>query len=87
VTADLIGLSISGGATSGKGGGLCNLGTITLSDCTVTANSANSGGGLANPGGTTTLTGSTSAFVGVDASAAFVESQILTDAAIAGLAG
>ena len=58
VTASISGLTITGGKTTGSGGGLDNNGgTTTLTDCTVSGNSAiNSGGGLYNDGGTTTLT-------------------------------
>ncbi len=55
VTAALSGLTITGGSTSGNGGGLENLGTATLTDCTVSGNSASSGGGLDNDD-TATLT-------------------------------
>ncbi len=59
VTASMSGLTISGGTTTGNGGGLDNQGTTTLTDCTVSGNSAgNDGGGLYNLG-TTTLTGCT----------------------------
>jgi hypothetical protein len=51
VTTSISGLTISGGdARSGNGGGLSNLGTTTLTDCTVSGNSAFSGGGLNNTG-------------------------------------
>ncbi len=43
VTASLSGLTISGCETSGNGGGLYNLGTTTLTDCSVIDNSAESG--------------------------------------------
>jgi len=57
VTASLSGLTISGGSTSGYGGGLYNDGgTTTLTNCTVSGNSADNGGGLSNNGGTSTLT-------------------------------
>ena len=49
VTAALSGLTITGGSVSrGFGGGLENLGTVTLTDCTVSGNSASLGlgGGL-----------------------------------------
>jgi hypothetical protein len=60
VTASLSGLTISGGSTSGNGGGLYNDGsTTTLTNCTVSGNSAqNNGGGLFDYG-TTTLTNCT----------------------------
>ncbi len=58
VTASLSGLTITGGSTSGNGGGLENLGTVALTDCTVSGNSAgNGGGGIANfPSAIATLT-------------------------------
>jgi uncharacterized repeat protein (TIGR01451 family) len=61
VTASLSGLTITGGSTSGNGGGvyLDNGGTATLTDCTVTGNSGNFGGGLANYAGMLTLSGCT----------------------------
>src|SRR5262249_4310013 len=68
VTASISGLTISGGsATAGvfdAGGGLLNYGTTTLTNCTVSGNSASFGGGVGtgsvyNPGGTTTLTNCT----------------------------
>ncbi len=64
VTASLSGLTISGGATTyANGGGLLNLGTVSLTNCTVTGNSASgygddSGGGVYNAG-TATLTNCT----------------------------
>ncbi len=65
VTATISGLTIVGGLTStatggsyaGYGGGLLNLGTATLTDCTVTGNIATiEGGGLANTGRYDSLT-------------------------------
>ena len=58
VTASISGLTITGGTTTGNGGGLYNDGgTATLTDCTVSGNSASDdGGGLYNRLGTTTLT-------------------------------
>ena len=50
VTASLSGLTITGGSTSGYGGGLYNEGTATLTDCTVSGNSAREGGGLFDSG-------------------------------------
>ena len=40
VTASFSGLTITGGSTSGSGGGLDNFGTATLTDCTISGNSA-----------------------------------------------
>jgi fibronectin-binding autotransporter adhesin len=60
VTATLSGLTITGGLTTGKGGGVYNAGTLTLAGCTVSGNSAaNDGGGLYNLQGAATLTGCT----------------------------
>ena len=58
VTASISGLTISGGTTTGDGGGLANFGTTTLNNCTVSGNSAYNGGGLSNDG-TLTLTNCT----------------------------
>jgi parallel beta-helix repeat protein len=58
VTASLSGLTVSGGGAF-NGGGLYDLGNLTLTNCTVSGNSAsNRGGGLYTPSsasGTTTL--------------------------------
>jgi parallel beta-helix repeat protein len=56
-SAAISGLTVSGGQ-AGSGGGLYNDGgSLTLTDCTVTDNSAQYGGGVANVNsGTTTLT-------------------------------
>ena len=40
VTATISGLTISGGSTTGNGGGSDNDGTATLTDCTISGNSA-----------------------------------------------
>ncbi len=53
VAATLAGLTIKGGLTTSNGGGLYNDGTITLTDVTVTGNSAGAGGGLWNNGAAT----------------------------------
>jgi hypothetical protein len=51
VTASLSGLTISGGSTTGLGGGLFNEGgTTTLTNCTVSGNSAGVAGGITNSG-------------------------------------
>ena len=64
---ELIGLTITGGRTYGDGGGIYNSGTLTLTNSTVSGNTASSsyysyyysyGGGIYN-GGTLTLTNST----------------------------
>src|SRR5262249_30800867 len=58
VTAFLSGLTITGGSAD-NGGGLVNHGTLTLTNCTLSGNSAShSGGGLWN-NGTLTLTNGT----------------------------
>ncbi len=61
VTATLSGVTISGGSTSGNGGGLYNNGgTVTLTNCTITGSAADIGGGVWNgDSGTVTLTGCT----------------------------
>jgi hypothetical protein len=62
VSASISGLTISGGKTTGNGGGLDNLGgSLTLTNCTVSSNSAGSvGGGLyTSAAGTTTLSNCT----------------------------
>jgi hypothetical protein len=55
VTASISGMTISGGHTTGNGGGLSNLGTTTLTNCNVSGNSAYASGGVNNTG-TLTLT-------------------------------
>ena len=50
-TAELDGLGVSGGR-SGNGGGIFNLGALTLTGSTVFGNTANSGGGVFNGFGT-----------------------------------
>ena len=51
VTASISGLTITRGTTTGNGGGLANVGTLTLTNCTVSGNSATgAGGGLYNDG-------------------------------------
>ena len=54
-TLTLTNCTVSGNSAIAEGGGLFNLGTATLTNCTVTGNSANDGGGLFNAG-TATLT-------------------------------
>jgi parallel beta-helix repeat protein len=46
VSASISGLTISGGKTTGDGGGLRIVGKATLTNCTITGNTARSGGGL-----------------------------------------
>jgi parallel beta-helix repeat protein len=60
VTAALSGLTIAAGSATGAGGGLYNLGTTTLTNCTVGGNSAVNGGGVGTgSSGATTLTNCT----------------------------
>lgn len=62
VTATIAGLTISGGSVdaSGRGGGIQNLGTLTLSQATVTGNSAlGLGGGISHDGAVLTVASST----------------------------
>ena len=58
VTASISGLTISGGSSDLSGGGLDNSGTLTLTGCTISGNTATYGGGLVNYG-TATLIDST----------------------------
>ena len=55
VTATISGLTISHGSTTGNGGGILNLGTLTVSDSSIVYNSAGAssnigGGGIDNQG-------------------------------------
>src|SRR6516225_4444722 len=65
VTASMSGLTITGGKTTGNGGGLFNDGgNVSLTNCTVSGNSATTpasslGGGLFSLNGTLTLTNCT----------------------------
>ncbi len=59
VAATLSGLTISGGSTTGNGGGLENDGTATLTDCTISGNSAAGNGGGVDNEGSATLTNCT----------------------------
>jgi hypothetical protein len=68
VTATLSGLTITNG-NGRKGGALYNTGTVTLTDCTISGNSADYGAGVDNYAGTATLTdctitGNSAAFAG-----------------------
>ena len=56
-SATLAGLTITGGFTTGDGGGLLNQGSVSLVGVAIVANSAASGGGLANSG-TASIVGS-----------------------------
>ncbi|MFL5800323.1 MAG: choice-of-anchor Q domain-containing protein [Roseiflexaceae bacterium] len=51
--ANLLGLTIRNGASSGAGGGIQNNGTLTLDASTVVSNTASSGGGIFNAGSLT----------------------------------
>jgi len=55
VTASFTGLTITGGSVAGNGAGLLNLGTTTLTDCTVSGNHAI--GGIDDTTGTVTGVG------------------------------
>jgi len=61
VSAELRGVTVTGGARPLQyGGGIYNYGVLTLTNSTVSENSANSGGGVYNgPGSALTLTNST----------------------------
>ena len=50
VTATISGLTLSGGHTTTNGGGIDNLGTMTLTDCTISNDTAITGGGIFNTG-------------------------------------
>ncbi len=76
-TASISGLSITGGGgTADRGGGLLNLGNVTLTNCTISGNTAResssefpgNGGGLANYGTATlnydTLSGNSASYNG-----------------------
>jgi hypothetical protein len=54
-SAVISGLTITGGVTSGAGGGVLNLGTLTLDDVEVEDNSAAYGGGIFNAGTLTVI--------------------------------
>jgi CSLREA domain-containing protein len=49
----------NGNVTTNNGGGILNFGTLTISDSTISANSARFGGGIANGQGILTITDST----------------------------
>ncbi len=68
VTATLSGLTITGGSTSGPGGGVFNQGTATLYGCTVSGNTARLTAAACTTPAPPTLTGCT--FSGNSASAA-----------------
>ncbi len=58
VTASITGLTIENGKAGFSGGGVSNQGTLTLSSCSVSNNSASEGGGIYNTG-TLTISGCT----------------------------
>ena len=58
VTASLSGLTITGGSAD-QGGGLLNSGTLTMTNCTISGNSASKGGGGLASFGALTLTSCT----------------------------
>jgi predicted outer membrane repeat protein len=66
--ASISGLTITGGATIGFGGGLYNMGTATLTDCSVSNSSAGYGGGIFSEGTLTlddcTISGNSAAVEG-----------------------
>ena len=56
ITVSISGVTIRNGGTGGGGGGIFNVGTLTLSNSTVTGNAAGEdGGGIFNDAGTLTL--------------------------------
>jgi CSLREA domain-containing protein len=59
-TVSINGLVIANGSiSSGFGGGIYNAGTLTLTNCTITGNTAPEGAGIMNNGGTLTIVDST----------------------------
>ena len=48
ISVNLSGMTITGGSTTGDGGGILNRETLTLTDVTISGNSAGYGGGLRN---------------------------------------
>jgi CSLREA domain-containing protein len=58
VSVKLTNLTIRGGKTDRGGGGIINFGTLELTDCTVSDNSAEQGGGIDNHGPLTLLNSS-----------------------------
>ena len=61
ITVNISGVTIRNGGTGGQGGGIFNVGILTLTNSTVSGNNAAGGGGgiLNDAGGTLTLTNST----------------------------
>jgi hypothetical protein len=58
-TAGLLGMTVSGGATTGFGAGILNVGTLTLANSTVSGNVADRGGGGIENDGVLTVTDGT----------------------------
>src|SRR5262249_1369136 len=54
--ATISGLKLSGTANTASGGAINNTGTLTLSNCVISGNSANTGGGIQNQGVGVTIT-------------------------------
>jgi hypothetical protein len=50
VTAQIDGLSITGGGPNGLGGGIYNNGSLSIGNCTISENAAYGGGGICNNG-------------------------------------
>jgi CSLREA domain-containing protein len=60
ITVNISGVTIRNGGTGGRGGGIFNVGILTLTNSTVSGNNAGAGGGIYNDNpGTLTLTNST----------------------------
>jgi hypothetical protein len=55
-TAELTGLTIRDGQITGDGGGICNAGTLTISNCVLTGNSSSARGGAISDSGPLTVT-------------------------------
>jgi hypothetical protein len=58
-TVDISGLTVGDGATNADGGGILNSGILTVTNCTVSGNSAADGGGIDNHFGTLMVTNTT----------------------------
>ena len=59
VYASISGLTVANGLTAASGGGISNLGTLTLSSVAISGNKALNGGGIFNNFGTLTINNST----------------------------
>src|SRR5262249_20243623 len=55
-TVSISRLTLSGGSITDLGGGIDNFGALTLSNCTISGNSASQGGGIANHNGSASNT-------------------------------